>query len=51
MEYKCGCYIQDLSKLTCTDIINRVYDQWKAHVKEENVSIRQTSKGICDLNP
>ncbi len=26
---KCGFYIQDLIKLTCTDIINRVYDEWK----------------------
>ncbi len=39
MAYKCGFYIQDSIKLTCVDIINRVYDKWKACVKEENVKI------------
>ncbi len=44
--YKCGFYIQDLIKLTCTDIINRVYDEKKACVKEENGKDNCTSKII-----
>ncbi len=46
LAYKCGFYIQDLIKLTCTDIINRVYDEWKVCVKEENVRIAKQVKEL-----
>ncbi len=32
-------HIQNVCKLTCTDSINRVYDEWKADVKEETVRV------------
>ncbi len=46
LAYKCGLYIQDLIKLTCTDIINRVYDEGKFHVKEENAMVAEQVKEL-----
>ncbi len=35
LAYKCGFNIQNLIKLTCSDIINILNDEWKARVKEK----------------
>ncbi len=39
--YKCGFYIKDLVKLTCTDIIRRVCDEWKNRMTEDNVRVAE----------
>ncbi len=46
LAYKFGFYIQDLIKLTCTDIINRVYDEWKPGINAENVRIAVQVKEV-----
>ncbi len=37
LAYKRGFYTQDVIKLTCTDIINRVYDEWKSSLRERGI--------------
>ncbi len=35
LAYKCDFFIKVLVKLTCTDIINRVCDEWKDQMTED----------------
>ncbi len=46
LAYKCLFDIQDLIKLTYTDFINRVYDEWEACVKVENVRVAEQGKEL-----
>ncbi len=44
LAYKCGFYIKYLVRLTCMDIINRVCDEWKDRMTEDNVRIAEQVK-------
>ncbi len=46
LAYKCGFYIKDLVKLTCTDIISRVCDEWKDRMTEDNVRVAEQVKEL-----
>ncbi len=38
LAYKCGFYIKDFVMLTSSDIISRIYEEWKDRMTEDNVS-------------
>ncbi len=46
LAYKWGFYIKDLVKLTCTDIISRVCDEWKDRMTEDNFRVAEQVKDL-----
>ncbi len=46
LAYKYGFYIKDLVKLTFTDIISRVCDEWKDRMTEYNVNVAEQVKEL-----
>ncbi len=46
LEYKCGFYVKDLVKLTCTDIISIVCDEWKDRMTDDNVRVAEQVKEL-----
>ncbi len=44
--YKCRFNIKDFVKLTCTDIISRVCDEWKDRMTEDNVKVAEQVKEL-----
>ncbi len=46
LAHKCGFYIKDLVKLTCTGIISRVCGEWKDRMTEDNVRVAEQVKEL-----
>ncbi len=44
MAYKCGFYIEDLVKLTCSDNISRECDEWKDWMRKDTVWLAEQVK-------
>ncbi len=49
LVYKWGFYIKDLVKLTCTNIISRVCDEWKDQMTEDNVRVAEQVKELVNV--
>ncbi len=46
LAYKCGFYIKDLVKLTCTNIISSICDESKDRMTEDNIRIAEQVKEL-----
>ncbi len=44
MANKFQFYIQDMSKVICTDVIKRIYVEWNASLKDENIRVAEEMK-------
>ncbi len=46
LAYKCGFYIKDLVKLTCTNIISSICDESKDRMTDDNVRVAEQVKEL-----